>query len=376
MRRAGFTARTRRGVGTLAGRIDVGKPTTNWPSDSAITFRPKDRREAEALVVPGTKFPRDGEWHPENAALQQAAGASSALVDFYREQQEIEVEIRRYERQSQETGEPIAEREAGALANRIKNLRLLQPFDGREDFIKFRAGRCLTLKEGQAAGLCRTATASLEAKRPPAWAGSWLPVTLAIPAELQVEGPDATFGAQTFQWLRERCETLVREIAIRGFPPGSPASQMFDGGGFALVGSTGSPRSPGPDAVPVVLAPDEDAIRESIEHAASCPDHWDALAYAVEVLCKCRQPLGDALGAWTVEALRGGCKRPDARKAAKSPAKALRNHAIIEAVRELERCGMKVMSDREPGPACDAVAEAFGEFGLRAQTVLNIWKSR
>ena len=315
-------------------------------------------------------------WHPENAALQQAAGASSALVDFYREQQEIEVEIRRYERQSQETGEPIAESEAVTLANRIKNLRLLQPFDGREDFIKFRAGRCLTLKEGQAAGLFRTGSASLEAS-------SWLPVTLAIPAELQVEGPDATFGAQTVQWRSERCETLVREIAIREFPPGSPDSRMFDGGGFALVGFAGSPRSLGSPTSPdpivdysVVLAPDEDAIRESIEHAASCPDHWDALAYAVEVLWKCRQPLGDALGAWTVEALRGGCKRPDARKAAKSPAKALRNHAIIEAVRELERCGMKVMTYcREPGPACDAVAEAFaGE--LKPKTVLNIWKSR
>ena len=151
---------------------------------------------------------------------------------------------------------------------------------------------------------------------------------------------------------------------------------MFDGGGFALVGFTGSPRWPGPDAVSVVPAPDEDAIRESIEHAASCPDHWDALAYAVGVLCKCRQPLGDALGAWTVEALRGGCKRPDARKAAKSPAKALRDHAIIEAVRALERCGMKVMTYcREPGPACDAVAEAFAG-KLKPKTVLNIWKSR
>ena len=352
------------------------KPTTNWPSDSAITFRPKDGREA--LVVPGTKFPRDGEWHPENAALQQAVGASSsALVDFYREQQEIEVEIRRY----QETGEPIAEREAVALANRIKNLRLLQPFDGREDFIKFRAGRCLTLKEGQAAGLFRTGSASLEAKRPPAWAGRWLAVHLAVPAELQVEGPNATFGAQTVQWRNERCETLVREIATRGFPPGSPASRMFDGGGFALVGFTGSPRSLGSPTSPgpivdysVVLAPDEDAIREFIEHAASCPDHWDALAYAVKVLCKCRQPLGDALGAWNVDALGGQARRPDARKAAKAPAMRLRDVAIIGAVRVLMDCGMRAIgSGREPGPACSAVAEAFG---LQAKTVLNIWKSR
>lgn len=356
----------------------MGKPTTNWPSDSAITFRPKDGREA--LVVPGTKFPRDGEWHPENAALQQAAGASgSALVDFYREQQEIEVEIRRYERRCQETGEPIAEREAGALANRIKNLRLFQPFDGRKDFIKFRAGRCLTLKEGQAAGLFRTATASLEAKRPPAWAGRRWTVTLAIPAELQVEGPDAAFGVQTFQWLRERCETLVREIATRGFPPGSPASRMFDGGGFALVGFTGSPRSLGSPTSPgpivdysLVLAPDEDAIRESIEHAASCPDHWDALDVAARVLRQCGQPLGDALTDWVVQR----SNRPNGQKTAKRPRNALRNTAIVEAIEALERCGMKAMtSDREPGPACDAVAEAFAS-ELKPKTVLNIWKSR
>ena len=76
--------------------IDMDKPTTNGPRDL-------EERAAKALVVPDTKFPRDGEWHPENAALQQAAGASSALGDFYREQQEIEIEIRRY----QETGKSI-----------------------------------------------------------------------------------------------------------------------------------------------------------------------------------------------------------------------------------------------------------------------------
>ena len=349
------------------------KPTTHWPSDSAITFRPEEGREArmsleemadEALVVPSYTFPRDGEWHPENAALQQAAGASSA----------IEIEIRRYERRYQETGEPIAEREAGALANRIKNLRLFQPFDGRKDFIKFRAGRCLTLKEGQAAGEVYAAPARLELEvvNIPQWRGAWWTVHLAIPAEIQRAGPDATFGAQTVQWLDERCETLAREIARRGMPPDSPAYSMFDGGGCALVVGL---EPPGPDAVPVVLAPDEDAIRESIERAASCPDHWDALAYAAEVLLKCRQPLGDALGAWTVEALRGGCKRPDARKAAKAPANALRDHAIIEAVRALVRCGMKATrNDVSPRrSACDAVADANC---LHYDTVRRIWRNR
>ena len=359
----------------------MGKPTTNWPSDSAITFRPEDGREArmsleemaaEALVVPSYTFPPDGEWHPELAPLQQAAGASSDLGDFYREQQEIEIEIRRYERRYQETEERIAPDAAGALAKRIKNLRLLQPFGGREDFIKFRAARCLTLKEGQAAGEVYAAVARLEVVNIPRWRGAWWTVHLAVPAEIQRAGRDATFGVQTVQWLDERCETLVREIAIRGLPPGSPASRMFDGGGFALVGDTGSAKPPGPDAVPVVLAPDEDAIRESIEHAASCPDHWDALDVAARVLRQCGQPLGDALTDWVVQR----SNRPNGQKIAKAPANALRDHAIIEAVRALERCGMKAMtSDREPGPACDAVAEAF-DGKLRPKTVLNIWKSR
>ena len=83
---------------------------------------------AEALVVPDTKFSRDGGWHPEVAALQQAAGASSALADFYREQQEIEIEIRRY----QETGNAtIALDGAVALAERIKSLYLSPTFGAR-----------------------------------------------------------------------------------------------------------------------------------------------------------------------------------------------------------------------------------------------------
>ena len=109
---------------------------------------------AEAPVVfPETRFPPDGEWHPEDAALRQAAGASSALADFYREHQKIEVEIRRYKRRYQETGNAtIAFGDAVALAERIKNLYLPPTFGAREDYIAFRAGRCLTLLEGQAAG--------------------------------------------------------------------------------------------------------------------------------------------------------------------------------------------------------------------------------
>ena len=130
-----------------------------------------------------------------------------------------------------------------------------------------------------------------------------------------------------------------------------------------------------PRAVAVEIAPDEDAIEEYIKRAASCPDHWDALIRAETMLLRRRQPLGAALSDWmSDEVLPGKAKRPDGRRAAKAPAMLLRDAAITGAVGELERCGMmRVTFDREPGPACRAVAEVFG---LEAQTVLNIWKSR
>ena len=378
------------------------KPTTNWPSDSAICVRPDgsearmslEEMAAEALVVPDTRFPLDGEWHPENAALRQAAGASSALANFCCEQQNIEIEIRRDERRYQETGNAtIAFDDAVALAERIKNLRLLQSLIldalvARKDYIAFRAGRCLTLKEGQASGTVYAALASLEATWPAHRRGWWLDVTLAIPAEIRLAGPaeirlagpDATFGVQTDQWLRERCEPLARELA---FPPDSPAARMFDGGSFAFsIGLT----PPDRDAVPVVPAPDEATIREYIKRAASCPDHWDALEVAVKVLRQCGQPLGDPLTDWVVQ--RSG--RSNGRKAAKAPAHALRNHAIIAAVRALERCGIPptrnrdkrwlarahgwegaIDSDYNPPSGSAIVAEAFGMKATAVEKVLS-----
>ena len=325
---------------------------------------------------------------------------------------ELAAKLHEHARRYQETEEPIVEREAVALAQRIKNLT--PHFDGRADYIADLAGRCLTLKEGQAAGevfrvsvvweagealreaarLWEMATAALKAagctdatpargyrrvqfEAPPkrdVAAGWWRTVILAVPAELRFSGPDSAFGVQSASWLHRQCEAVARERARRDFPPGSLASRRYDGGDFAIpiLDVPVAPVRAGP-AVSVVPAPVENTIREYIERAASCPDHWDALACVADVLTKCRQPLGDALGAWSVEALRGR-KRPDARKARSTPANALRNHAIIMAVRALERCGMKAMSsDREPGPACDVVAEVFG---LQAKTVLNIWKSR
>ena len=207
-------------------------------------------------------------------------------------------------------------------------------------------------------------------------------ITLAIPAELRLAGPDATFGVQTFQWLRERCEPLARELAIRGFPPDSPAARRFDGGGFALACDS---IRPGEVAVSVVPAPDEATIAKYIERAASCPDHRDALAKVMEVLSQCGQPLGDALTGWLVQ--RSG--RPDGRKAAKTPAKALRNHAIIQVVRALERCGIPptrhrdkrwlarahgwegvIDPDYNPPSGCAIVAEAFG---MQATAVEKVW---
>ena len=350
--------------------IDVDKPTTNWPSDSAICVRPDgsearmslEEMAAEALVVPDFKFPLDGEWRPEIAALQQAAGASSALEDFCREQQNIEIEIRRYEQGYQETGNAtIAFDDAVALAERIKSLYLSPTFGARADYIAFLAGRCLILKEGQASGEVYTACARLEATWPADWAGQWQDVTLAIPAALQVAGPNATLGVQTVEWLYKRCETLARKLAISGFPPDSFAF---------IIDST----PPDRDAVSVVPAPDEATIAAYIEHAASSPDHWDALEVAVKVLRQCGQPLGDALTDWFVQ--RGN--RQDGRKVKKTPANALRNHAIIKIVRALERCGMKATRHKQftkPFSACDVIEKVMNG-RVTFETARAVWKNR
>ena len=250
----------------------MGKPTTNWPSYL-------EEMAAEALVVLDDKYPRDGGWHPEVAPLRQAADASSACADFYRERQNIEIEIRRYERQYQETGNAtIAFGDAVALAERIKSLYLSLTFVACADYIAFRAGQCLILKEGQASGEVYAAIARVVVNRPAEWAGCW-EVTLAIPAALRHAGPDATFGVQTFQWLSKHAEPAARGFFIRRdgerFVSAMYASARFGRPDFAFI--IGLP-PPDRDAVPVVPAPDEATIAEYIERAASCPDHWDALA--------------------------------------------------------------------------------------------------
>ena len=362
------------------------KPITEWPSDSAITLRPEDGREermsleamaAEGLVIPSRRLlPPDGEWRPEPAALahRAAGGSRAALVDFNREEGNVEIEIRRHERRHRETREPIADEEARGLATRIEKLRLRHLFEAREDYIAFLAGECLTLRvreEGEAAGDAFVACATL-------WAGLRWPVTLAVPAELHPGA--APFGGQSFAWLSRRCERVARTLARRGRPPDSPACRMFDGGDFALaIGSPGelvigSSIRPGVEAAPVVLADDDDAVAKHIERAESCPDHWEALKLTKKMLWTSRGRLGEALSAW------GNPPRPDGRKAAKHPRQALRNLAIIEAVRALERCGRKVarnhfyreVSDLPPA-ACDLVGEAFG---LSRDSIMKVWKTR
>ena len=322
---------------------------------------------------------------------------------------ELAAKLHEHARRYQETGKPIVEREAVALAERIKNLT--PHFDGRADNIAFLAGVCLTLQEGQAAGEVFTvpvrweageafrvlamATAALKAagfadatparryrvqsyEAPPERdeaARWWRTVTLAVPAELQFRGPDSALGVRSAEWLHRQCEAVARERARRDFPPGSPASRMYDGGDFAIpipipILDPVEPVRDGPP-VSVVPAPVEDTIAEYIKRAASCPDHWDALEVAVKVLRQCGQPLGDPLTDWVVQ--RSG--RSNGRKAAKAPAHALRNHAIIAAVRALERCGMKATRNEVsiPNSACDAAAKAFF---LTYDTVRGIWKNR
>ena len=339
-------------------------------------------------------------------------GDLNAISRHLRALFDLAAKLHEHARRYQETGEPIAFDDAVALAERIKSLP--PHIDGRGDCVAFLAGRCLTLQEGQAAGEvftvsvvweageayreavrvwemasaalkaagCADATPARSCRRvqfeaPPkrdVAAGWWRTVILAVPAELRFSGADSAFGVQSASWLHRQCEAVARERARRDFPRGSLANRMYGGGDFAIpiLDVPVAPVRDGP-AVSVVPVPVEATIAEYIELAASSPDHRDALICVVDVLTKCRQPLGDALGAWNVEALRGR-KRPDARTAAKEPAKALRNQAIIVAVRALERFGLRAMtSEREPGPACDVVGEVFG---LQAKTVLNIWKSR
>ena len=347
------------------------------------------------LVVKERKIQAE-EWDPQHALLAHAAGSGSdALARFYREQNELDAAIWKHERRYKEKGKDgvIDYKEAVALAERIRDLYLSEGFDGRPDHIAFRAGRCLTLKEGRATGKVYTAIASLEVVNIPEWRGAWWPVNLAIPAELRVAGPDAPpLGVQTPDWLSRRCEDVARELARCGSPPGSPASRMFDGGGFALIYESGKlSEQPEPDSIPVVLAPHEDTIKDYIQCAASSPDHradyWDALKKAEAMLRRSQQPFGEALSDW----LDGQTKRRDGRKFAQSAANALRNFAIKKVIDVLERCGIpptrnrnkkwlarahgwegEIDPDYKPLSGCIIAAKVFGI--KNPVTVENVWR--
>ena len=333
----------------------------------------------EPIVVKDRKNQAD-EWNPQHAVIVGAVGShSDVFARLYRERHELDAAIAEHEQQFKEKGEDeaITDKAAVALAVRIKDLRLSEDFDGRHDYIAFLAGRCLTLKEGRATGKVYTAIARLEVVNISQWRGAWWTVNLAIPAELRVAGPDAPpLGVQTPDWLSRRCEDVARELARRDSPPGSPASRMFDGGGFALIYESGKlSEQPEPDSIPVVLAPHEDTIKDYIQRAASSPDHWDALEKAAAMLNRSQQPLGEALGDWKAREIDGQTKRPNGQTAAKRPRNALRNFAIKKAIAVLERCGIPPTRHRDklsrtgirrrrlghnPSSGCIIVAKVFG----------------
>ena len=307
--------------------------------------------------APSDKFQRD-KW-----TFDPVAYADTPAL-FCLERDRIEIETRKRD--------GITKDDAVALAKRIKDLYASNSFDGRDGYVAFLAGQCLKLKEGQPADKAFTATAMLKAKNPPPafpeWRGPQLKqiIKLAVPAELHVKS--GAFGAEGFSWLSCRSEDFARDRARKGCKRGSPASRWFDGGDFLFALS-----QPEPGSIPVVPAPDEATIKKHVKRAESKVDYWDALRESAAILHKCRQPVGDALQGWLIEAAGQNAKRPKNSTRGRFP-KTDRNRAIIDVVSALERVGMKAMTnDRDPGPACAACGTVFG---LAAVTVLDVWKGR
>ena len=247
-------------------------------------------------------------------------------------------------------------------------------FNRHDDYVAFLAGQCLKLKEGKSVGDVYAAFLSLKVANPPPafpeWRGSWRTIKLAVPAEL-----NTALGTQSQTWLGYRSKDFARDYERKGFRPGSRSFHLFDCGSFGFTLDPENRSSqPESGAVPVVPAPDEATIKQYIEHAASKADYWDALVKAVAILREHRQSGGEVLRDWAMDVVGGLATRPSRTTAAKQPKHALRNHAIIEAVRALERCGMQAATnDREPGPACEVAAKVFS---LSSARVRNIWKKR
>ena len=328
--------------------------------------------EGPDLVVPSVTTQRD-KWNRGNIAYALAAKDSDALDRFCQEHFEIEHAIRERKAHHQETGKSIGEGDAVVLASRVKNLHLSHPFDGRGDHVAFLTGQCLKLKEGQIAGDVHAAFVSLELANPPPdfpeWRGTCRTIKLVVPAALTT-----TFGTQSLAWLGYRSKDFAREYERKGFPPGSRSARLFVGGSFGFsLDPVSSQQEAG--AVSVVPAPDEITITEHVKCAPSKADYWAALVKAAKMLREHRQPLGDALSDWAVDALDGQAKQPDGRTSAKRRKNVLRDYAIIEAVTALARCGMKATRNEASPPrsACDAVADAFE---MKPERVTEIWKAR
>ena len=294
-------------------------------------------------------------------------------------------------RRYQETSEAISNEDACALVKRFRDLYLNNSLDEDVSFNKrignvpSLAGECLTLREGVGPGgvlttLIRLNIAGSPPEHPETWnlttteCPGWYLIKFAIPGML-VSTFGASFGTWLCQWLGWRRENFVREyLSFDRFTLPDIATsndiylRLVDGDDSAIKNSR-----PEPGAIPVVLAPNEDTIAQCIEKAASSADDWDALVRTAAMLREHRQPFGDALTDWLIEAAGRKTKRPKGTTTAKRP-KELRNFAIREAIKALERCGMTAMTDeREPGSACVVCAKVFE---LKPGTIRNIWNKR
>ena len=138
------------------------------------------------------------EWNPVDAAVTRAARNANTLSEFYLEQRVVAEIIGEHTRRFGEACDAIGCDDAATLAKRIKKLYLMKhPFNGRDDYRAFLAGRCLTLKESpedasgerQVEYITATAKVGTTSGEYPRWRGC----TISIPAELE-----SAFGFSPF----------------------------------------------------------------------------------------------------------------------------------------------------------------------------------
>ena len=340
----------------------------------------RTRPEDEARNRP--EFSRLGEWTLDDALYAEAAADPERLEQYH--QRWAEVARFYYERKKRtEAGDktPISLDDAATLVRLIKSAYLHEPDFSRDTLVAFLAMRCLTLVETCGADESRdeswvSVTIGLESTHPrlPGRCG----VSFAVPAVIT----DA-IGIYYGPWLRTRCEPLAREVAREGFPPGSPSARRFDGGAVSFTAfpeHRGAPCPLAPMAIPLSLARDEAAIAQCIEHAASRPEYWDAIKKVACILHQCGEDAGSTLRRYAFEVLADSVPRPSGTKGTR-PKHVIHDHAIIRAVQEVQRDGLKatmniVTMDNEPGrqdSACHVVAE---EFGMTYRAVAAVWERR